>query len=204
MIKLKPALEIYFVRNAETKGNQNFQLQGQTEGSLSDKGVAQAKLLGKPLKTLGITKVYCSPLLRARDTFKHSGLKLKPIFLDELKERNFGDLTNLTYFEMINLPYDFRPENGESLLDMKKRAAGLLNKIVKENKIGDKVAVFTHHEVTLSSVAYVIGLPLENFRKLMIANASITQIDYYDDKFTLKRISDQSYLAKLQQTVRSY
>lgn len=204
MIKLQNALEIYFIRNGETEGNLNFKLQGQTEGALSNKGKAQARLVGKAFEGKKFSKIYCSPLRRAKDTLKYSGITGKTIFLNELKERRFGDLTNKTYFDMINLPFDFRPKDGESLVDMQSRVKKLLNKIIKDNNIGAQVAVFTHHEVTLSSVAYVIGLPLTNFRKLMISNASITQIDYYKKKFTVKRINDLGHLDKLKQTKRSY
>ena len=204
MIKLKNALEIYFIRNGETVGNLGSKLQGQTEGSLSRKGIRQARLLGKLLKQIQIDKVYSSPLKRAADTYKYTGIKIKPIYLDELKERDFGDLTNLTYFDMINLPADYRPNNGESLVDMQLRVKKLLNRIIKENKINDRVLVFTHHEVTLSSVAYVIGLPLDNFRKLMISNTSITQVDYYDNKFTVKRVNELGHLGNLKRTIRTY
>lgn len=200
----KKTLELYLIRNGETVGNLQCKLQGQTEGSLSVKGKKQAQLIARELSKSKISKAYCSPLLRAKDTCFHSGLTINPIYIDLLKERNFGDLTNRTYLDMINLNYKIKPKNGESLVDMQQRAKRFLDRVVKENKIGDKVVAFGHHEIIISCVAYVVGLPLKNIRKMMISNASFTQLDYYDNKWVAKRINELGHLGDLKQTRRVY
>ena len=197
-------VELYLIRNGETEENLSAKIQGICNGKLTPKGIEQAKLVGKEFIKATITKVYCSPLGRAKDTFTHSTINLKPIFLSWLKERDFGRMTNKGYMEVINLPPSHRPEGGESLEDLGERAKMFLDFVVKENIQDSCVVAFSHHEFILSCVAYVIGLPLRNFRKMTISNASITQMDYYNGKWIAKRINDVGHLGDLKQITVGY
>lgn len=201
---MKDAISLYFIRNGQTEGNIGMQLQGHTDGKLSNIGLQQAEQVGIELKKINITKVYSSPLGRAKYTCEAANLGFQPIYLDILKERDFGSITNLTYFDMINFSPDYRPEGGESLVDMRIRANSLLDKMKNENNVKDNIVIFAHHEIILSCVAAVVEVPLENFRKMMISNCSITQLDYYDDRWVIKRVNELGHLRKLKQTKRVY
>lgn len=204
---LLPALQIYFIRNGETEGNKLCQLQGQTEGKLSLKGIEQAKRTGIELKKLGnITHIYSSPLARAYDTFIHCNLPNYPTTKTNiLRERTFGSITNKTYFDMIHLPPDEKPgKDGESLVDLRHRSQEFLSSLVEQYTVGDTILVFSHHEFILSCVMGAIGIPLENTRNMMISNASITQLDFYNNHWVAKRINDLGHLGELKQTNRAY
>lgn len=58
----------YYIRHGETDWNTDHKLQGRADISLNARGMEQAHQAKEFLKGLGITKIICSPLLRARQT----------------------------------------------------------------------------------------------------------------------------------------
>ena len=57
--------EIIIVRHGETNENKLGICQGHTEGSLSEEGKKQNRLLAENLRDFSIHKIYSSPLTRA-------------------------------------------------------------------------------------------------------------------------------------------
>ncbi len=74
--------ELIIVRHGETFENKSGICQGQTEGTLSEEGKKQNKLLTKYLRNFEIHKIYSSPLIRAVETGNeilkyHKNIKLQ-------------------------------------------------------------------------------------------------------------------------------
>ena len=74
--------ELIIVRHGETFENESGICQGQTEGTLSEEGKKQNKLLAKYLRNYKIHKIYSSPLIRAVETGNeiwkyHKNIKLQ-------------------------------------------------------------------------------------------------------------------------------
>lgn len=66
---IMPRLPFYFVRHGETDWNKiNKALCSQDDISLNETGLIQAANAAKKINSLGITKIYSSPLLRAEQT----------------------------------------------------------------------------------------------------------------------------------------
>ena len=61
---------LYFTRHGETVWNVENKICGVTDIPLTDKGRAQARALGRRLaaEPTGITRILCSPLIRASET----------------------------------------------------------------------------------------------------------------------------------------
>lgn len=61
-------MKIYTIRHGETDWNKLNRVQGATDNPLNEKGLQQAEETGENLKDIPFTKVYSSPLIRARQT----------------------------------------------------------------------------------------------------------------------------------------
>lgn len=122
----KPLL--YLFRHGETEDNNNRIFSGRRESPLTAKGVRQAQILAKKLKTKKIDVGIYSDLSRAKDTLMevlkyHQNVKVESSTL--LLERDYGKLTGTSKLELnerdpeLCLKYrrswDFPPPGGESL-----------------------------------------------------------------------------------------
>ena len=105
---------LYFLRHGESVMNVAQLSSGHTDTPLTKKGHKQAEEAGKLVKTQGLKfdVILSSPLQRAHNTAKHVATAIDyPIelieILDDLKERNFGDLDskNMTKDYGIDLAY---------------------------------------------------------------------------------------------------
>ena len=113
-------MAIYLIRHGETASNRSRVVQF-PETPLSQRGIAQARLLGARVVELGITRIVSSDMARARMTAEAveaatgARLSLDP----DLQERNFGDHRGAAYSELMEqgielFAPDYEPPNGES------------------------------------------------------------------------------------------
>jgi len=65
---------------------------------------------------------------------------------------------------------------GESFADSQYRISTELKAICSQHDPKDLVACITHADPIKLAVAYFIGLPLDNFQRLMVSPASITAL----------------------------
>jgi len=63
-------MELYVSRHCETLSNIQRRLTGSLDSPLTEKGIEQAKSLGKSLENITFDAVYSSPLKRAVETVK--------------------------------------------------------------------------------------------------------------------------------------
>lgn len=94
MPKAKDYCTIYVVRHGETKFNIKQIVQGQTDSSLTENGIEQARQLAKNLKTVNFNAIFSSDLYRAIHTAEVLKLDrdLKVNTTQLLRERTFGYL----------------------------------------------------------------------------------------------------------------
>lgn len=81
---------ITLVRHAEVEVNYIGKYNGHVDIHLSKKGHKQAKDLAQSLENEEFDAVYCSDLLRARETLDAFKLDIKPLFRTELREKSWG------------------------------------------------------------------------------------------------------------------
>jgi broad specificity phosphatase PhoE len=151
-------MKLYLIRHGLTPNNKLGRTNGQrNDESLSEEGREQA-LAVIPQIPRTVTHIYCSDLKRARETAEiiNNELKLPISYHKELRERDFGDLTNMTWPEIgekygqellsndVLVNYDFRPYGGESAEDVTKRLKTFLEFLKKQHKPDDHVLVVTH------------------------------------------------------------
>ena len=98
---------------------------------------------------------YASNLLRARKTAEHlakAGAEMDKLHIDpDLAEQHFGNWQGLTYVEIAENhadnhlfwlgPPEFRPEGGESFVDLRDRTVRSIDRLTAEHKGRDIVAI---------------------------------------------------------------
>ncbi len=133
-------MKIYAIRHGQTALNKKGVINGQIDEGLSDEGIKQAKDGGVSLPK-SIKHFHTSPLLRTKQTAEilNKHLKRPVSFHDELREIHFGTLAGQAWNTIKSgeelmkkhraVQYDYRPNGGESVEDVKKRVLHYLKKI---------------------------------------------------------------------------
>ncbi|MEN1937383.1 histidine phosphatase family protein [Paenibacillus sp. 102] len=201
-------LTIYLVRHGETQWNTENRLQGWKNSPLTEKGIRNAKLLGKRLSNIEFCAVYSSPNERTIQTAKYicSGRNI-PIITDEnLKEISYGEWEGKTkeeieknfkkeYFHYWNAPhlYDHRPHKGEGINDLKKRVENVLNKILAENPSGN-VLIVSHAATIKALLLYTMNISTEKmWDPPFIYGTSLTVFHWDGKRFLFEMVGDTSH-----------
>ena len=146
--RARRSVKLALLRHGPTDWNAAGRIQGHTDIPLSEAGLAKMTALRLPVST---TRVYASPMLRARQTAEALGLAA-PIFDRRLMEQNWGRWEGLTRDEILARDgadtfiragsangEAFRPGGGESTGELHARVASFLADVAQGG--GDAVAV---------------------------------------------------------------
>ena len=95
------ATKIYLIRHGETEGADTRRYKGHIDVPLSENGVEQVKRLSEFISAK-VQAVYCSGLSRAVKSAEiiAGPFGLKPIVVEELKERSFGVWEGMSFDEI--------------------------------------------------------------------------------------------------------
>jgi len=207
-----PKTTIYLIRHAETIGNAEGIIQGQTMGGkLSKHGLRQAGALARWAATAKISAVYSSSLSRAVETAKIAFPTIEPTQMDELMEQDAGELSGKTteeafkIFHNMHLSKAQEPErtidyyllryghelSGESAKDVAVRGMRALEGIAKANA-GKSAAVVSHGNLIKCVLCTINGLEIsyDNFKWLVLENTGITTIEFRSDGPSVVAIND--------------
>jgi len=136
------AASVYLARHGQTAYNLEGRFQGQQAIPLDDTGRAQALELAERAAGYGFRELWCSPLLRARETADAVAARigLQPREDARLMETDAGDWTNLSFVEVrAHTPElfdafaaahpDFAFPGGESFAQQEVRVAAALAEV---------------------------------------------------------------------------
>ena len=86
-------MNIYVVRHGQTEWNVLKKMQGSADIPLNEKGIEQAKQTKYNLEDVDIDFIFCSPLMRAKQTAEviNEDRNLNITFDERLRERNYGE-----------------------------------------------------------------------------------------------------------------
>ncbi len=93
-------MNIILVRHGEVIKSHIGKYNGHIDISLSQNGKNQVKRLSQELHTIKFDKVYCSDLLRTRETLEIFELNQEIIYSDQLREKSWGKHEGMS-FEQI-------------------------------------------------------------------------------------------------------
>jgi isoleucyl-tRNA synthetase len=147
------------MRHGQAESNANNIVSSRPENPthLTEKGREEVHKTAEGLKNKKIDFIFASDFLRTKETAEivaeTLGIPKENIIFDErLREINTGDFNGKSifeyrrYFSSLLEKFTKRPENGESVLDVKKRAMGFLSEI-DSRESGKNILIVTHEYV---------------------------------------------------------
>ncbi len=159
---------LILVRHGESEGNKAQRFSPNPDISLTEVGIEQARESGRLIvRHFQPTRFVASSYHRAQhtaqliaETVAYQGeILIEP----DLRERAIGELAGQPYRSMREHPeyevsrfWEWRPGGGESLVDVRDRAAPVLARLV-ERFPGEDVVVVSHGGVMLALCAHVEG-----------------------------------------------
>ncbi len=178
-------MKLYVVRHGETDWNKRNQVQGATDNPLNETGLKQADQTGKNLADIQFTRIYASPLIRARQTAEAINAYQKHpvdiIIEPAIVEQNFGIYEGWPRdneeYQKEKHKYFARFENGESLFDVAARVYPFLEKLEKECGPDDVVLLSAHGGISRMAASRYRALDNEQFINYFAKNC---EADVYD------------------------
>ena len=150
---------LYVIRHGQVDTNVANQINGWNEEVLNETGINQSKTASSQFKNIKIDVVFCSPLLRTRQTYNNLGITgAKIIYDDRIKERNSN---SMVYFDVKkldkNLWYDKTKDivykDTEGFKNILKRVGSILEEI--KNTYPDKnILIVTHGDICKAIYLY--------------------------------------------------
>jgi broad specificity phosphatase PhoE len=190
---------VILVRHGQTDENVSGRISGQGPVPLNVRGQEQARLTAEVLAPLGITHIFSSPLVRARQTAEFLAERLqKPIEeIPELCEVGYGDWEGKTFSEMrthpvahqvFNDPINAIFPNGESLLAVQQRGIRVIEWVRGTYPQGI-VTVVSHGDVIRTTLAHYLGMPFNDYRRIDLDNGAISVLELFDDWVRVKALN---------------
>lgn len=200
--------KIILERHGQSMANSGGTFAGHTDVDLSELGHAQAERTAEYIsENLKIDKIYSSDLRRAYKTAEYAAKKLglDITAMKELREIDAGEWEGLTLEKMKR---DYPEEEwiwkndigrvccpgGESTLQLSERICRALKKIAAEND-GKTILVATHATPIRVAACAAMGMPAAELQRLRwVSNASLTTIDFDEDKMKLEKYGFDEYM----------
>lgn len=190
-------MKIYIVRHGQTEENLKGTYYGSLDCGLTELGENQGIILGSKLKDIKFDKVYCSNLIRAKNTLKYIYCGEDIIIDNRLNERNFGIFEGKTFKEIekeLSDEYekwskdwiDYKPLNGESFREVYLRVEDFMENL-KQDK-GKNILICTHGGVVRSIYSYILGRNLDFYWKFNSRNADLSIIKNHEGYFYIDSI----------------
>jgi alpha-ribazole phosphatase len=140
----------------------------------------------------GLQAVYSSDLARAAKGAEiiAGPYGLRPVIISALRERSFGIWEGMTFEEIkkeypekfdswAQNPLKFSPPGGENTMEVRERAVGALEGILRMHK-GDNISIVAHGGINRVLLCHILGIPLENIFRIEQDYASVNIIEFWD------------------------
>lgn len=199
--------KIYLIRHGQTDSNTVRRFQGRINTELNDTGKQQAVKLAEFFRDKPLHAIYCSPLVRAKMTAEPlAAMKQLPVHtMETLQEISFGGWEGLCYDEIaVKWPEEIKlfyenpqlclPPEGETFSKVQERAVKALQDILLAEGEDKDIAVISHGGVIRTQICALLDIPLANFWRINVHNASTTCFTVWDGNFTADIINDHHYL----------
>ena len=200
--------EIILARHGETEWNVKEVFRGRIDIELNETGIRQAELLAEYLSSTKIDTIYSSPLKRAVKTaetiagYHKLDVEISPGLIDfdygkwqGLPHQEVKDKYKELYAEWINSPERVKIPAGESLNDVRKRAISVVDDVIAKYK--GTVVLVAHRVVNKILICALLGLDNSHFWNIRQDTGGITTFSYENERFTLTKHNDTSYLKPL-------
>jgi broad specificity phosphatase PhoE len=185
---------LYLIRHGEVAVAYHKVFGGRIDMELSPLGHEQVKAIARFLHAAPPDVIYASPMQRVRQTLaplaKATGLD--PIFVEGLREVDFGAWTGLSWdevqakhgvsaFTWLNQLEDGTIERAETVNEFRRRVESAIDHILAE-ATGKTVAVICHGGVIRMLLSILFELPFRKMSMFEIEYASVTKIHHRPSK----------------------
>ncbi len=202
--------EILLIRHGETAWNVSEVFRGRIDVELNETGLKQAELVAGYLGKRKMDAVYSSPLKRALKTAEAIARRhqLEVITTPGLNDLDFGQWQGLSLKEVneqypedyavwLNHPERIKIPAGESLKDVRKRAAFLVKEVIARHT--GNVVLASHRVVHKVLICALLGLDNSHFWNIKMDTCAMTTFSYENGRFVLTEHNNTSYLNPLNQ-----
>jgi probable phosphoglycerate mutase len=171
---------IHLARHGETAWTIAGRHTGLTDLPLTERGERNAVNLGERLKGVEFTRVFTSPLQRAKRTCELAGYGPTAIVDHDLVEWDYGDYEGLRGAEIQQrnpgwLLFRDGCPNGDTLESIRDRADRVITRI---RAVDGNVLVFSSAHFLRSLAARWLGLEVSDGRYFLLSTASLSVIGY--------------------------
>lgn len=157
-------MKLYVIRHGETAWNAEGKLQGRTNIPLNEKGRELARITAEGLSDVGFTRIYTSPLERAKETaLIIKGDRDIPVIEEErIQEISFGiyegyhclkdhyDIPDPNFRFFFSKPEAYiPPENAESIEELCNRTTQFYRELIHDESLRDEIILISTHGAAL-------------------------------------------------------
>lgn len=195
-------MKLYVIRHGETDWNVEGRLQGRTNIPLNEKGRELARITARRLQDVKFTRIYTSPLDRARETAMIiKGDREIPVIEEErLQEISFGiyegyhclkdkyDIPDPAFSYFFSKPEAYvAPERAESIEELCKRATSFYQELIQDEALQNEVILISTHGAALRGfLASVYEHSIADFWKGGVyKNCAVTIVDVTNRKASI-------------------
>ena len=190
---------IYLMRHGEIHGQKKFI--GQMDIPLTKKGEDQIDAWRSYFESVNLSAIFCSALKRslrsARIIIENNDITLHPC--PELNEINLGKWDGRKMDEIRNFfPEEweargkeidkFKPEKGESFLNLSRRVTPFFRKIAEQSRNTD-ILIMGHAGVNRIILCHVLGVPIRNLFRIDQDYACLNIIEVGQNGYRVKKIN---------------
>jgi broad specificity phosphatase PhoE len=182
--------QLIFIRHGQVEDRYHQVFGGsKIDMDLSPLGHHQAAAINQWLGQDEIDTVYASPMRRVRQTLAPllESRSLNPVFVDDLREVDFGDWTGLRWQEVKELfgvsAFDWLEvldkgelPGGETAHHLRERVRPCLDRILRESGQG-RAVIFCHGGIIRVMLSILLDLPLSRMAHFNIEYGSITVVE---------------------------
>jgi broad specificity phosphatase PhoE len=175
-------MKLHFIRHAKTGANSKGLLSCDVDESLNEEGFQQASALAKYIESIQLDKIWCSPLLRAKQTLapflesKDFTPKYVPLLCEgQLNLDPSAPISSPEYALDSNLP-----TVSESIGRFRGRVSALLAMASGENRDATVVCI-THGHFIREALNMFLGA--SNYTRFPVGNCSDTLLEFGEFQF---------------------
>jgi broad specificity phosphatase PhoE len=173
-------LRLHLIRHGETAWSLSGQHTGSTDIPLTEQGEQDARKWAEPLRAVEFSRVFTSPLQRARRTCELAGLGDAAEIEPNLAEWNYGAYEGQRPVDIRKARPDwniFRDgcPRGESAAQVSERADRLIARL---RALGGNIAIFSHGQFGRVLGARWIGLRVRQAQRLLLGTASLSILGF--------------------------
>ncbi len=178
-------MSVYVVRHGLTDWNKKSLIQGRIDIPLNEEGIEQARQTKEKLAGVHLDLVFCSPLLRAKQTAEIivSGRDIPTIIEPRIQEEYYGELegeprSGEPYLSQKRSFFKRYP-GGEGYLDVAGRVYPFLDEVKASHKEKD-ILLVCHGGMSRIVNSYFLDMSNEEFMEFGLDNCEVRKYEFRD------------------------